>query len=78
MMSFSFGCEGSNEGVDGKCSCGGMQELCDPVTDTLAQWVEHHMQSQKVAGSIPASVTFPNQPKVRFITGCQRRQQMHW
>ena len=31
MMSFSFGCEGSNEGVDGKCSCGGMQELCDQV-----------------------------------------------
>ena len=27
------------------------------------------MQSQKVTGSIPASVTFPNQPKVRFITG---------
>ena len=26
------------------------------------------MQSQKVAGSIPACVTFPNQPKVRFIT----------
>ena len=25
------------------------------------------MQGQKVAGSIPASVTFPNQPKVRFI-----------
>ena len=25
------------------------------------------MQSQKVAGSIPASVAFPNQPKVRFI-----------
>ena len=37
------------------------------LTDTLAQWVEHHMQSQKVTGSIPASVTFPNQPKVRFI-----------
>ena len=37
------------------------------LTDTLAQWVEHHMQSQKVAGSIPPSVTFPNQPKVRFI-----------
>ena len=39
------------------------------LTDTLAQWVEHHMQSQKVAGSIPASVTFPNQPQVRFING---------
>ena len=26
------------------------------------------MQSQKVTGSIPASVTFPNQPKVRSIT----------
>ena len=26
------------------------------------------MQSQKVAGSIPASVTFPKQLKVRFIT----------
>ena len=38
------------------------------LTDTLAQWVEYHMQSQKVAGSIPASVTFPNQPKVRFIS----------
>ena len=25
------------------------------------------MLSQKVIGSIPASVTFPNQPKVRFI-----------
>ena len=31
MMSSSFGCEGSDEGVDGKCSCGGMQELCDWV-----------------------------------------------
>ena len=33
------------------------------LTDTLAQWVEHHMQSQKVAGSIPASVTFPKSTK---------------
>ena len=31
MMSFSFGCEGSGEEVDGKCSCEGMQGLCDPV-----------------------------------------------
>ena len=31
MMSFSFGCEGSDEEVDGKCSCEGMQELCDRV-----------------------------------------------
>ena len=31
MMSFSFGCEGSDEEVDGKCSCGGRQELCDQV-----------------------------------------------
>ena len=37
------------------------------LTDTLAQWVEHHMQNQKVTGSIPASVTFPNQPQVRFV-----------
>ena len=41
-----------------KLPCGGLQN---------GQWVEHHMQSQEVAGSIPASVTFPNQPKVRFI-----------
>ena len=31
MMSFSFGCEGSNEEVDGKCNCEGMQEPCDQV-----------------------------------------------
>ena len=31
MTSFSFGYEGSDKGVDGKCSCGGMQELCDQV-----------------------------------------------
>ena len=31
MMSFSFGYEGSDEEVDGKCSCEGMQELCDQV-----------------------------------------------
>ena len=37
------------------------------LTDTLAQWVEHHIHIQQVAGSIPASVTYPNQPKVRFI-----------
>ena len=30
-MSFSFGYEGSGKEVDGKCSCEGMQELCDQV-----------------------------------------------
>ena len=30
-MTFSFGCKGSDEEVDGKCSCGGRQELCDQV-----------------------------------------------
>ena len=47
-------------------------------TDTLAQWVEHHMQSQKVASSIPASVTFPNQPKVRFINGVWKSGLTMW
>ena len=31
MMSFSSGYEGSGEEVDGKCSCEGMQGLCDQV-----------------------------------------------
>ena len=31
MMSFSFGYEGSDEEVDGKCSCKGTQGLCDQV-----------------------------------------------
>ena len=31
MMSFSFGCEGSDGEVDRKCNCEGMQELCDQV-----------------------------------------------
>ena len=31
MMSFSFEYEGSSEGVDRKCSCEGMQGLCDRV-----------------------------------------------
>ena len=31
MMSFSFGYEESDEEVDGKCSCGGMQGPCDRV-----------------------------------------------
>ena len=30
-MNFSFGYEGSGEGVDGKCSCEGMRGLCDRV-----------------------------------------------
>ena len=30
-MSFSFGYGGSGEGVDGKCSCGGMRGPCDQV-----------------------------------------------
>ena len=30
-MSFFFGCEGSDKKVDGRCSCGGRQELCDQV-----------------------------------------------
>ena len=31
MMSFSFGYKESDEEVDGKCSCEGMQGLCDWV-----------------------------------------------
>ena len=31
MMSFSSGCGGSGEGVDGKCSCEDMRGLCDQV-----------------------------------------------
>ena len=30
-MNFSLGCGGSGEGVDRKCSCEGMQGLCDQV-----------------------------------------------
>ena len=50
------------------------------LTDTLAQWEEHHMQSQKVAGSIPASVTFPKSTKVRFIIviGGEERCMVNW
>ena len=35
------------------------------------------MQSQKVAGSIPASVTLPNQPKVRFINESSQNMEYH-
>ena len=31
MTNFPFGCEGSGEEVDGRCSCGGRRELCDQV-----------------------------------------------
>ena len=38
-MNFSLGCGGSGEGVDRKCSCEGMQGLCDRVASEGSRYI---------------------------------------